>query len=307
MLRLISLFLFFGLLFSATSLSAQKGDRRFRGLYEQDLEPGETELATAYQWMISKTGTGTFVRRTYFPETRQLIAKVTYLDKKLRTESGPARHWYDEGPLRSEVTYENGRQEGEYQHFHPNGQLSEAGSYSAGTKVGEWLSYRNDGSPRKQEYYRAGKLDGAQVTIDSLGVRDTTYFAMGERVDREGRPLPEAETVEEKMPLWPGCPTTQDYPLRKTCADRAMLEYIYRNIRYPARAREYGAEGMAVISFVIETNGAITNIESVRGITEDIRDEVIRLVRTFPRWEPGTQDGKAVRVQFNLPVKFQLN
>ena len=307
MLRFLQLCLLFGFIVSTGVMQAQKGDRRFAGRYLDDLEPGEKERATTYQWMISQTSDGTYIRRTYFPETRQLIARVTYSDRKLRTESGPATFWYDEGPLRKELAYRNGLEEGEYRQYHRNGQLAETGTYSAGNKVGKWLAYREDGQLRELENFRAGKLEGPQISIDSLGLRDTTYYAEGVRVDERGRPLPEEEFVDEQMPLYPGCPSGQPYLVRKACADRAMLEYIYRNIRYPARAREYGVEGVAVISFVINADGTVTDIESVYGISEDIRAEVIRLVEAFPRWEPGMQNGKAVRVVFNLPVSFRLN
>ena len=63
---------------------------------------------------------------------------------------------------------------------------------------------------------------------------------------------------------------------------------------------------MAVVSFVVEQSGEITNLHSVMGVSKDIRDEVFRVVSLMPRWEPGLQDGEPVRVQFNLPVKFKL-
>ena len=85
-----------------------------------------------------------------------------------------------------------------------------------------------------------------------------------------------------------------------------MLQFIYGNIKYPALARQYGIEGMAIVKFVVEKDGSITNVESVRGICNEIRDECIRVVKLMPRWDYGMQRGKPVRVQFNLPVKFKL-
>ena len=81
---------------------------------------------------------------------------------------------------------------------------------------------------------------------------------------------------------------------------------LYKNIKYPVFAREYGIQGMAVMRFIVEKDGSVSEITSVRGICDDIRDECIRIVESMPKWVPGTQDGKAVRVQFYLPVRFRL-
>ena len=118
--------------------------------------------------------------------------------------------------------------------------------------------------------------------------------------------------VVDQMPVFPGrnCGDMSKYKKRKNCSDRAMLEYIYKNVRYPKRARDRNISGMAVISFVVEPHGMITNIKVVRdpggGLGEAAAKTVRKMRKDNLRWEPGLHKGKPVAVQFNLPVKFKL-
>jgi protein TonB len=131
----------------------------------------------------------------------------------------------------------------------------------------------------------------------------------GDMVDLMGR---DVFKVVEQMPLFPGrnCGDLSKYKKRKKCSDRAMLEYIYDNVRYPKRAKDRNISGMAVVSFIVEPHGAITNIEVVRdpggGLGEAAAKTVRKMRKDNLRWEPGLQKGKPVAVQFNLPVKFKL-
>lgn len=113
--------------------------------------------------------------------------------------------------------------------------------------------------------------------------------------------------VVEEMPRYPGCETQAgDAKAKKECADKKMLEFIYKNIKYPAIARENGVEGTVVVTFVVEKDGSITDAKIVRDIGAQCGDEALRIVNMMPKWIPGKQRGNPVRVQFNLPVRFKL-
>lgn len=101
-------------------------------------------------------------------------------------------------------------------------------------------------------------------------------------------------TIVEDQPEFPG-------------GQEAMYEFLRKNIRYPTMAREAGIQGTVFVTFVVEPDGSITNVEVVRGIGGGCDQEAVRVVRSMPPWNPGKQRGQAVRVQFNLPVRFQLN
>ena len=112
--------------------------------------------------------------------------------------------------------------------------------------------------------------------------------------------------VVEDMPTFPGCEDVSNKAERKQCADKKMLEFIYKNIKYPAIARENGVEGMVVIQFVVEKDGSISQPKIARDIGAQCGDEAMRIVKQMPKWNPGKQRGRAVKVQFNLPVRFKL-
>ena len=88
--------------------------------------------------------------------------------------------------------------------------------------------------------------------------------------------------------------------------EAAMLKFIYANINYPPIARDNGVEGTVYVSFVVERDGLITDVKVVRDIGAGCGEEAVRVVKKMPRWNPGKQRGRPVRVQFNLPVKYKL-
>ena len=86
----------------------------------------------------------------------------------------------------------------------------------------------------------------------------------------------------------------------------AMMQFIYSNITYPAEAKDAGIDGMCVISFVVEKDGSLSNVEVVRDIGGGCGAECERVVNSMPNWKPGKERGEAVKVEFNLPVRFKL-
>ena len=132
-------------------------------------------------------------------------------------------------------------------------------------------------------------------------------------------PLPEKEPeVEERifvsveeMPRFPGCEDLSDKSERRTCAQKRMLEYIYQEINYPTIARETGIQGTVVIRFYIDEQGQVKLPKILKGIGGGCGKEALRVVKKMSelpdRWTPGKQQGRPVKVYFNLPVKYRLN
>lgn len=126
-------------------------------------------------------------------------------------------------------------------------------------------------------------------------------------------PKPKEEeifTVAEDMPRFPGCEDKASKKEKEECAQKKMLEFIYANIKYPSIARENGIEGTAVVTFVVEKDGSVKDVRVIKDIGGGCGDEAMRVVDLMNKkgikWTPGKQRGTAVRVQFNLPVKFKL-
>ena len=126
---------------------------------------------------------------------------------------------------------------------------------------------------------------------------------------------PEASGPEERIykvvednPHFPGCEESETSNEDiQNCATEIMTAFIYDNLKYPDLAKENGIEGVVVISFIIEKDGKITKAKIVRDIGAGCGQEALRVVNLMPIWIPGKQQGIPVAVQFNLPVKFNLD
>ena len=86
-----------------------------------------------------------------------------------------------------------------------------------------------------------------------------------------------------------------------------MMDYLSKNIKYPEAAKEKGISGRVFLSFVIEKDGAVSNVKVAKGIGKECDDEALRVVKAMPKWKPGLQKGKPVRVNYMLPIFFKLD
>lgn len=101
-------------------------------------------------------------------------------------------------------------------------------------------------------------------------------------------------TTVEQMPEFPG-------------GREAMYKYLSESLKYPEKAKEKGIKGAVYASFIIDTEGEISHIKILRGLTPEMNHEVIRVIGAMSKWTPGEQDGKKVNVKMVLPVMFQLD
>lgn len=139
-----------------------------------------------------------------------------------------------------------------------------------------------------------GALD-VKGNSDQGEVLKVTQRVADEPVKAE--PKPEVENkifdVVEQMPSFPG-------------GNGALMKYLAENIKYPVVAQENGVQGRVVVSFVVEKDGSITDVQVVRSVDPSLDREAQRVVKSMPKWIPGKQNGSAVRVKYNVPVSFRL-
>ena len=86
-----------------------------------------------------------------------------------------------------------------------------------------------------------------------------------------------------------------------------MMQYLSSNIRYPEDAKESGAQGRVIVSFIVEKDGSISNAKVAKPTYSSLDEEALRVVNAMPKWVPGKQNGEAVRVKYSIPVSFRLN
>ena len=110
----------------------------------------------------------------------------------------------------------------------------------------------------------------------------------------------------DQMPRFPGCADLTDEKAARNCSQKQVFGFIDDHRNYPAEARTRKIEGTVVVTFVVEPNGELTDVKLLRDPGGGIGAEAVRLVRAMPRWTPGRQDGRAVRVQYTMPMRFRL-
>lgn len=86
----------------------------------------------------------------------------------------------------------------------------------------------------------------------------------------------------------------------------ALVEYLKKNIRYPAICKEQGLQGRVIVQFVINTDSTISDAQVIKPVNPHFDKEALRVVNAMPKWIPGEQRGKPVRTRFTMPVTFRL-
>ena len=99
--------------------------------------------------------------------------------------------------------------------------------------------------------------------------------------------------VVEQMPEYPG-------------GIQALFEYLSQNVKYPSDAENQKVEGRVIATFIVETDGTINNVEVVKPVFPSLDAEAIRVLSGMPKWTPGKQSGKEVRVKYTVPINFNL-
>ena len=128
------------------------------------------------------------------------------------------------------------------------------------------------------------RLDTTEVVLEGCVVPE-----MGE----VGNPEHDVYQIVEQMPEFPN-------------GQEALMLYIAKQVKYPAEAKKAGAQGRVFIGFIVEPDGSLSDFKVLRGIGHGCDEEALRVVKSMPKWKPGMQRGKAVRVQYLVPVNFKL-
>ena len=130
------------------------------------------------------------------------------------------------------------------------------------------------------------RMDTTEVILEGCVV---PVQKMGE----VGNPEHEVYQIVEQMPHFPN-------------GEEAMMQYIAEQVKYPAEAKKADAQGRVFVGFIVEPDGSLSDFKVLRGIGHGCDEEALRVVESMPKWKPGMQKGKAVRVQYLVPVNFKL-
>lgn len=271
-----------------------------RKIFKDQLEPNGRLVNCSINSTVEELPGGIYIAKWYHVDTKKMYKQMSLKSKMLDVLHGEYIEYWDDGTLVTKGVYDNGKKLGLWLE-----KESESGEYVNGLREGEWKSIRADASISAIYQYALGDLHGIKTYFDSLGnVEKTINYEHGKNLaDTMGA----SKELDEHMPRFPGCEGLglNDEAVSE-CMKNKMLQYIYGGLRYPRKEINKNIEGTVVVRFVIEKDGSIGGIKLLRGISNGLGQEVLRLVKSMPTWIPGYQKGVAVSVQFTLPVKFKL-
>ena len=133
-----------------------------------------------------------------------------------------------------------------------------------------------------KEYVKNGKKEVAGVVVKAKE-------AQKEEAEPEG-----VFNVVEQMPEFPG-------------GAPEMMKFLATNVKYPEEAYSKGIQGRVILTFIVEKDGSISNVKVAKSVNEAIDAEAVRVVELMPKWKPGKQNGKEVRVKYTIPVTFRMS
>lgn len=140
------------------------------------------------------------------------------------------------------------------------------------------------------------ELDGVLIEMPPANALKQEKYTIEEDFVEGEMPIPENEifiSTDDGMHEFPG-------------GEQALNDFMAKNLHYPQVARDSNIQGRVFVQFVVEKDGTITNPKVTRDIGGDCGEEALRVVRMMPKWKTGMRKGKAVRVQYTLPVVFEL-
>lgn len=114
-------------------------------------------------------------------------------------------------------------------------------------------------------------------------------------------------THVDNMPIFGDCTAQQtDDNARKKCSERAIVQFISRQLQYPDEARANKVEGIVYVNFIVDENGQVQSPTLLMDIGDGCGEAALAVVKAMPAWEPGYQNGRPVKVKLNLPIQFSL-
>ncbi|AWV99270.1 energy transducer TonB [Arcticibacterium luteifluviistationis] len=301
----------------------KNNSKNFYGKYDYFIEPGEIKLRTWYHYVLTQKE-NTYILRQFHPEKMEILSESRYSDKKMKNQTGLNRTFSNdsyfeglysndkkegvwmtysyEGDTLGESYFENGSLEGEVYTWYKTEGLKSKRTYSKGKKTGAWKDYYESGILESETNYFDNKQNGDYFLYDSLGTLTTHWVYSNDEIIESVK----GEIGEEINPMFGGCEHIEDFDLRQKCANREMYHFIGNNVKYPSFAQKMNMSGRVFLKFVIEKDGRVGDIEVVKGLCESLDYESFRVLSSMPRWNPGYQNGKPVRVYFTIPIIYQL-
>jgi TonB family protein len=266
---------------------AQSSERRIAYL-SKDRKVVSSPAQAAYRRTVQEAGEGFIVREYYMASGRLRLeaACIEYTPDIIY--HGMVKRYYENGKLKEEGEYDEGYATGISTEYYESGSIRQRNEHQADDKTLILQYY----TPGGRERLTDGSGTLSEITLSG----DSSYSLIKNHVVVQTYVIHATDTVYgqvEKMAEFPG-------------GMGALMKYLQHAVTYPPDARRNGLQGSVYTAFDIDKQGNITNISTVRGISDDLDEESIRVVRGMPRWTPARLEGRAVKSRYVLPIKFRL-
>lgn len=154
-------------------------------------------------------------------------------------------------------------------------------------------SFSADGTPGNDFFITEAKKNGdtTMYNIETFSVSGSLFETL---LDVATSTKDTVYQIAEEMPEFPG-------------GVEALMDYVGRNVKYPEEAKDKEIQGRVFVSFVIEKDGSVNEVKVLRGIGGGCDEEAVRVIKAMPKWTPGKQKGKPVRVNYQIPINFKLD
>lgn len=149
--------------------------------------------------------------------------------------------------------------------------------------------------------------DVIKIVDDNVNIKDNSDIFDSDFKEDAAVKIVEFNDAEEEVEEYTPFVVVEEMPsFGPGGIDEFRNNYISKNLKYPDVAAENGIQGRVFINFVVEPDGRVTNVKVVRSVDPALDKEAVRVVSSSPKWKPGKQRGKPVRVQFTIPIIFVL-
>lgn len=144
-----------------------------------------------------------------------------------------------------------------------------------------------------------------ELEIESIETDQEEVIEVIEVEEEESDEILNFAVVENK-PVFPGCEKEKTEEAKFQCFQLSLMKFINSNVDYPEMSRQMGVQGRVFISFVVEKDGKISNVEVARGVDKMLDKSAVDVVKKLPKLKPAKQSGRAVRMSYTVPINFRL-
>ncbi|MEO5563394.1 MAG: energy transducer TonB [Chitinophagaceae bacterium] len=303
------------LIISSFNLYAQKTEQGF----DANFKPSD---GSPRYYVVTEEKDGRWYRAAYYLPERSMALQAWYKDKECKVADSTVTWFYSNAKVKSTGNYSNGKKQGPWLEFHENGMIRDSGFYVndhlRGVSLGwdeegyqvDSSFFDNNGNGTQVHWYAKGPVSSAGFIVnDTSKIKRWTYY------HRNGQILATEEYVNGKMNAC-SCFTETGQKL-DSCIEReanfaggeaGWRKFLERNLDPGVPVRRKAPAGLytTMTLFVVNTDGSLSDIKPLTKFGYGMEEEVIRMLKASPRWEPAIQYGRKVKAYRKQPVSFRI-